>query len=111
MKHDINIIASNYKLDKEKFREFALKYSYKYGIINENGFVTTSTSFGDSLIKDFIQDQRDETNVKRHEEQRQLWIEICRIIESDLNTKGFVKTSNKLIEQFTITPNKNNENN
>jgi hypothetical protein len=109
MRHDINIIASNYKLDKEKFREFALKYESKYGIINESGLVTTSTSFCDDLVDDFIQNQRDETNVKRHEEQRQLWIEICRIIESDLNTKGFVKTSNKLIEQFTITPNKNNE--
>jgi len=52
MRHHLNIIASNYKFDKEKFTEFALKpQNYnKYGIINENGFVTTSTFFTDALV-------------------------------------------------------------
>jgi len=55
MRHHLNIIASNYGLDKEKFTEFALKpHNYnKYGIINKNGFVTTSTFFSDDLINDF----------------------------------------------------------
>ena len=55
MRHHLDIIATNYRLDKKKFTEFALKpenYN-KFGIINENGFVTTCTWFSNDLIEAF----------------------------------------------------------
>ena len=60
MRHHLNIIASNYNLDKEKFTEFALrKENYnKYGIVNETGFITTSTFFSDSLVRDFKKENK-----------------------------------------------------
>ena len=54
MRHDINIIAKNFLLDKKKFKEFALKNKTKYGIVVEDEFITTSTSFSSDLIKDFL---------------------------------------------------------
>lgn len=55
MRHNLNTIADNYNLNKEKLIEFALKHENynKYGIINENGHITTSTWFTNDLIKDF----------------------------------------------------------
>lgn len=53
MRHDINIIASNYKLNKDELRSFALANKSKYGIDDENGFITTSTSFTLDLVTDF----------------------------------------------------------
>jgi len=59
MRHHLDIIATNYKLDKQKFTEFALKKENydRFGIVNENGFVTTSTFFTDNLVSEFKKQQ------------------------------------------------------
>ena len=55
MRHNLETVADNFHLDKQKLTEFALKpenYN-KYGIINDNGYITTSTAFTDKLVEDF----------------------------------------------------------
>jgi hypothetical protein len=55
MRHHLNIIAAIYKFDKKDFTDFALKpenYN-KHGILNENGFVTTSTMFSEGLVDSY----------------------------------------------------------
>jgi len=53
MRHHLKITASNFKIDEQKLTTFALENHRKYGIIDENGFVTTSTWYTDNLVKDF----------------------------------------------------------
>lgn len=59
MRHHLKIIASNFRIDEEKLTEFALKNPTKYGIDNENGFVTTSTFYTEKLVKDFKSESDD----------------------------------------------------
>lgn len=60
MRHDINTIARNYMLNRQRFRDFALLNMSKYGIDNENGFITTSTWYTNDLVADFKSvDQKD----------------------------------------------------
>lgn len=53
MRHHLKIVASNFRLNENELTAFALQNPRKYGIDNENGFVTTSTSFTQSLVEDF----------------------------------------------------------
>ena len=53
MRHHLKIVASNFKLDQKALEDFALKNPCKYGIDNENGFITTSTMFTEELVEDF----------------------------------------------------------
>ena len=53
MRHHLKIVASNFRLNENELTEFALKNPRKYGIDNDNGFVTTSTSFTQRLVEDF----------------------------------------------------------
>lgn len=60
MRHDINTVARNFMLNRKRFRDFALDNASKYGIDNENGFVTTSTWYTNDLVADFKSvDQKD----------------------------------------------------
>lgn len=53
MRHHLKIVAKNFQVDQKELEEFALKTPIKYGIDNENGFITTSTLFTEDLIDDF----------------------------------------------------------
>jgi hypothetical protein len=53
MRHHLKIVASNFRLNENELTAFALENPRKYGIDNDNGFVTTSTSFTKSLVDDF----------------------------------------------------------
>jgi hypothetical protein len=60
MRHDINTIARNYHLDRNRFRDFAQLNQSKYGIDIDNGFMTTSTWYTNDLVADFkAVDQKD----------------------------------------------------
>lgn len=56
MRHHLKIVANNFRVNEKELEEFALKNPRKYGIDNENGFITTSTMFTEDLIKDFKND-------------------------------------------------------
>ena len=58
MRHHLKIVASNFKLDQKALEDFALKNPCKYGIDNENGFITTSTMFTEELVEDFKNSQK-----------------------------------------------------
>lgn len=53
MEHHLKIVASNFQLDEKKLTEFALKNKSRYGIVNNKGFVTTTTLFTQRLVDDF----------------------------------------------------------
>ncbi len=53
MRHHLKTVAKNFNVNRKELEEFALKNPRKYGIDNENGFITTSTLFTEDLIKDF----------------------------------------------------------
>jgi hypothetical protein len=53
MRHLVSDVAKNFRIDPIALTRFAIRYHNKYGIIAENGKVTTSTSFSDALVKDF----------------------------------------------------------
>jgi len=58
MRHHLKIVASIFKVNQQDLEDFALKNKRKYGIVDENGFITTSTMFTEELIKDFKNEQR-----------------------------------------------------
>ena len=66
MRHHLNVIASNYQFDKQDFTDFALKDKRKYGIEDEDGFVTTSTLFSDKLIKDYLANKGKQIKIREH---------------------------------------------
>lgn len=53
MRHHLKIVASNFKVDQKQLENFALKNKKRYGIEDENGFITTSTMYTEDLIRDF----------------------------------------------------------
>lgn len=53
MQHHLKIVAKNFKVNQKELEIFALKNPKKYGIENNNGFITTTTMFTEDLIKDF----------------------------------------------------------
>lgn len=53
MRHHLKIIAKNFNLNQKELEEFALKTPRKYGIDNENGFISTSTFYTIDLVNDF----------------------------------------------------------
>jgi len=53
MRHHLKIVARNFQVDQKELEEFALENPKKYGIDNENGFITTSTWWTEDLIRDF----------------------------------------------------------
>lgn len=57
MQHHLKIIAKNFRLNQKDLEELALKNPRKYGINNNNGFITTTTLFTETLIKDFTNEQ------------------------------------------------------
>jgi hypothetical protein len=58
MRNDINIVARNFRLNKTKLKEFALKpENEKYSITNENGFVTIPTSSTNEFVEAFKKQQ------------------------------------------------------
>ena len=57
MRHHLKIVAKNAQISQKELEEFALKNKRKYGIQDENGFITTSTLFTNDLINDFKKQQ------------------------------------------------------
>lgn len=53
MRHHLKIVARNFNVDQNKLEIFALENKKKYGIDNDNGFITTSTMYTEELINDF----------------------------------------------------------
>ena len=53
MEHNIKNIAYNHHLNSTALTRFACAFQNKYGILNDNGFVTTTTWFVNDLINDF----------------------------------------------------------
>ena len=57
MRHHLKIVALNFQISQKELEEFALKNKRKYGIQDENGFITTSTWHTEDLINDFKKQQ------------------------------------------------------
>lgn len=53
MRHHINIVARNFGIDKAKFEQYALGNITKFGLENDNGFITVSTSRSEDLVEAF----------------------------------------------------------
>lgn len=53
MRHDINQIASNFHLNRKRFRDFAQANHNKYGVVIEGSYMTTSTWYTNDLVADF----------------------------------------------------------
>lgn len=57
MWHNIDQVAENFFLDKEKFREFAKQNIHKYNLIVNKDSIEVSTINADNLINDFKKEQ------------------------------------------------------
>jgi len=53
MTHDINQIASNFHLNRKRFKDFALANASKYGVHVEGSLITTTTWYTNDLVADF----------------------------------------------------------
>jgi superfamily I DNA and RNA helicase len=53
MWHDISLVAHYERLDKEEFREFALKHKEEFGLEYQSNFLCVSTSNSEKLISAF----------------------------------------------------------
>lgn len=63
MRHHLKIVARIFNVNQQELEDFARKNKRKYGIEDENGFITTSTLFTEELIKDFKNEQRDKDSL------------------------------------------------
>lgn len=62
MRHHLKIVARNFNVDQKELELFALENKKKYGIDNDNGFITTSTMYTEELIKDFKNESNSKLN-------------------------------------------------
>ena len=57
MRHHLKLVAKHFQVDQTELENFALKNKKKYGIDDENGFITTSTTYTEDLIRDFKKEE------------------------------------------------------